>query len=108
MITHALNRDGRCKKLVASFGAEYEASLPRLERAVEEEPTRLLTNCDDVRRLCRVRPSRNLPSYKLAAIHEIAIAVRVALWYEEAAQRQHGTLICLRFDETCLAEVSIA
>ena len=52
-----LLRDGRYKKLVASFDAEYEASIPRLERAVGEEPARLLTNCDDVRKLCRVRPS---------------------------------------------------
>eukprot|EP00904_Undaria_pinnatifida_P004042 jgi/Undpi1/13639/HiC_scaffold_9.g03293.m1 len=45
--------ESRCKKLVASLDAEHEALLPRLEKAVEDEPARLLASCDDVRKLCR-------------------------------------------------------
>ena len=52
--TTRLIRVGRCKKLVASLDAEHEALLPRLEKAVEDEPARLLASCDDVRKLCRV------------------------------------------------------
>ena len=52
--TTRLIRVRRCKKLVASLDAEHEALLPRLERAVEDEPARLLASCDDVRKLCRV------------------------------------------------------
>lgn len=45
----------RCKRLVASFEAEQERLQQRLERSIKEEPAKLLSSCDDVTRLCRVR-----------------------------------------------------
>lgn len=47
----------RCKRLVASFEVEQERLQQRLERSIKEEPAKLLSSCDDVTRLCRVRAS---------------------------------------------------
>lgn len=57
--------ESRCKRLVARFEAEREAFIPQLERFVKDEPTRLLTSCDDVTRLCRVSTPRIPQAYSI-------------------------------------------
>lgn len=52
---YTANKCYRCKRLVAAFEVEHEALQQNLERAIKEEPARLVTSCDDVTRLCRVR-----------------------------------------------------
>lgn len=47
--------ESRSNRLLATFDTERQAFVPRLERFVKDEPARLLTSCDDVRRLCKVR-----------------------------------------------------
>ncbi|CAM9450007.1 unnamed protein product, partial [Choristocarpus tenellus] len=43
----------RCKRMLAKFEVDCEAWVPRLTKLAREEPTKLLSSCDDLIRLCK-------------------------------------------------------